>query len=67
MRAAPTATLIGTISTWDGSASRNISSISNSYMTPTVFEVDFATGGSTIGRAMTIYQGSGSILVSAEL
>jgi hypothetical protein len=67
MRAAPTATLIGTIQTWDGSTARNISSISNSYMTPTVFEVDFATGGSTIGRAMTIFQGTGSILVSAEL
>ena len=67
MRAAPTATLIGTIPTYDGSAVRNISSILNSYMTSTVFEVDFATGGSTIGRAMTIYQGTGSILVSAEL
>ena len=67
MRAAPTATLIGTIGTYDGSTTRNISSILNSYMTPTVFEVDFATGGSTIGRAMTIYQTTGSILVSAEL
>jgi hypothetical protein len=67
MRAAPTATLIGTVPTYDGSTVRNISSILNSYMTSTVFEVDFATGGSVAGRAMTIYQGTGSILVSAEL
>jgi len=68
MRVAPTATLVGTMSVFDGVDAKDVSSIQTSYGTNQVLEYNLITGTTyaTNGRACVQYQ-NGAFTLSAEL
>jgi hypothetical protein len=68
MRVAPTATLVGTMSVFDGVDAKDVSSIQTDYSTNQVIEYNLLTGTTyaTNGRACIQYQ-NGAFTLSAEL
>ena len=71
MRAAPSVTFSGTLNWYDGAAVGTITSLSATYTEPhsVEFDASFATGSSSAGRGMVIYNAgdTGTLNMDAEL
>ena len=71
MRAAPSVTISGTLNWYDGAALGTITSFSATYTEPhsVEFDANFATGSSSAGRGMVIYNAddTGTLNMDAEL
>ena len=71
MRAAPAVTMSGTLNWYDGAAVGTITSLSATYTKPhsVEFDANFASGSSSAGRGMTIYNAGadGTLKMDAEL
>jgi hypothetical protein len=68
MRTAPTGTLTGTMSVYDGSVARDVTSIANDYSTTQTIEYNLNLSGAltATGRIAAQYQ-NGAFSLSSEL
>lgn len=69
MRAAPAASLVGTVGVFDGSTPTSIATISANYSTTDAAEFDFVAAAAvlTVGRPALTYNAGGSVNISSRM